>query len=125
MYIYLLFLFFFSFFIFICFFTFLVFFFFFTFLVFFFFFILIFFFVVIICYLDFSQNFYCHGIRIFYLDLSTWICLFGFCLLGFVLEVSVYCIMRKSYRVYVYRGQCPESSKKGTFYEVLRRNTLK
>ena len=28
---------------------------------------------VIFCFLDFPHNFYCHGISIFYLDLSTWI----------------------------------------------------
>ena len=62
------------------------------------------FFVVIICFLDFSHNFYCHESSIFYLDLSTWIYLPGFvnldvsliCLLRIALELSVYRIVCKS-----------------------------
>ena len=56
-------------------------------------------FVVIVCYLYFSQNFYCHRISIFYLALPTWIFLLGFDFLdlstGFVLGLSYYCIMCK------------------------------
>ena len=56
------------------------------------------FFVIVICYFDLSQNFYCHGVSIFfldsftctsllgfvYLDLSTWISLGSKCLLHYV-----------------------------------------
>ena len=56
------------------------------------------FFVIVICYFDLSQNFYCHGVSIFfldqfsctsllgfvYLDLSTWISLGSKCLLYYV-----------------------------------------
>ena len=38
----------------------------------------IYYFLSIISYLDLLQNFYCHGIRIFYFNLSSWICLLGF-----------------------------------------------
>ena len=38
-------------------------------------------FVLIICYLDLSQTFYCHGISIFYLDLSTLVCLGSYCIM--------------------------------------------
>ena len=62
------------------------------------------FFVVIICFLDFPHNFYCHESSIFYLNLSTWIYLPGFvnlnvsliCLLRIALELSVYPIVCKS-----------------------------
>ena len=44
-----------------------------------------------ICYMDLSQRLYCHGNDILYLNfLSTWICL-----LEFVLEIKVYCIILK------------------------------
>ena len=48
------------------------------------------FFEVIICYLDLSQNFYCHGTSIFQLDLSSWSSL-----LRIVLGVTIYYIMCK------------------------------
>ena len=47
------------------------------------------------CYLlsRFVKFFYCHGIIIFYLILSTWIWFLGFAYLDFCLEVSGYCLM--------------------------------
>ena len=60
-------------------------------------------FVVIMCYLNFSPNFYCHGISVFYQYLSTWIYLLRFVFLNLSTWICFgsKCLL---YNTYVYSG---------------------
>ena len=52
-------------------------------------------FVLIICYLDLSQTFYCHGISIFYLDLSALVCLGSYCIMCNSIVVLIIWVFRQ------------------------------